>query len=42
MKAFLFLFGIWWLCVIPGAFLCASFEPISDWIEAKVRELIRK
>lgn len=42
MKAFLLFFGIWWLCIMPGAFFFASLEAISEWIEAKARELRKK
>ena len=34
--------GVWWLAIMPGAFILASFEAISDWIEEKARELRRR
>ena len=38
----LLIVGIWWLAIMPGIFVIASFEAISDWIEEKARELRRK
>ena len=34
--------GVWWLAVIPGIFVLASFDAIRDWIEEKATELRRK
>ena len=42
LELFFVLLGVWWLCIMPGAFVCASFDSISDWIEAKVREMRKK
>ena len=38
----LLIVGIWWLAILPGIFVIASFEAISDWIEEKARELRRR
>ena len=38
---FVFL-GVWWLAVMPGAFLLASFNAISAWFEAKAIEIRRR
>ena len=34
--------GVWWLAIMPGIFVIATFDAISDWIEEKARELRRK
>ena len=38
----LLILGVWWLAIMPGFLLFATFESIGDWIEAKARELRRK
>lgn len=42
LELFFLLLGVWWLCIMPGAFFFASLEAISEWIEAKARELRKK
>ena len=38
----LLILGVWWLAIMPGIFVFATFDAISDWIEEKARELRRK
>ena len=33
---------VWWLAIMPGIFVVATFDAISDWIEEKARELRRR
>ena len=32
----------WWLAIMPGIFVLATFDAVRDWIEEKARELRRK
>ncbi len=42
MELLLLILGVWWLAIMPGIFVVATFNAISDWIEEKARELRRK
>ena len=42
MELLLLIVCIWWFAIMPGIFVAATFEAISDWIEEKARELRRK
>ena len=42
MELLLLILGVWWLAIMPGIFVVAAFDAISDWIEEKARELRRR
>ena len=42
MEVLCLVVGVWWFAIMPGIFVAATFEAISDWIEEKARELRRR
>ena len=42
MDVLIVFLGIWWLAILPGAFLIIAFDAIRDWIEEKAREIRRR